>query len=1087
MENAPSKLAGPANLQALSQQTGSLIPGTIYGRLAAALLAPVLAALAAHDFAPLVALFSQLGGIGGNLLANQVERWSGLTEQELAVDLTAKAASDATWRKTLDQLLRDADAPGVVAAGLGATEREWFFTVLEQEVAQLGSSLTVRPDAASRAGAPSGAVSVSGDVRESVINIGGAVTQHFYMQGEPVADPAPLRTAYLNRLFSHVNTLSLAGVDPKTASDEAEARLHLSAVYTALLTTALESGDPPAQSQVSNLPERHLSAVAQLNRQRRLVLLGDPGSGKSTFVNFVALCLAGEALGHRHVNLTLLTAPLPDDVTSDPTDEPPLQPWVHGPLLPVRIVLRDFAARGLPGDGTPATANHLWRFVAGELESAALGEYTPHLHKELMNQGGLILLDGLDEVPDAENQRTQIKQAIEDFANTFLRCRILVTSRTYAYQHQEWRLNSFAAAVLAPFTPAQTATFVDRWYAHIGEIRHLQPADAQGRAALLKHAIFSSDRLRALTERPLLLTLTASLHAWRGGSLPDRREELYADAVDLLLDWWESQRIARDAHGHTVLAQPSLTEWLRVDRGRVRALLNEVAFEAHATQPTLVGTADIAESTLVTRLLYINENEDVKPRLLVAYLSQRAGLLLPRGVKNYTFPHRTFQEYLAACYLTDVDYPDLIAELTRQEPNRWREVTLLAGAKAARGTVSAIWQLVDALCFREPDDPDYSAADVWGAHLAGQALLEAANLSQISARHRPKVERVARSLAHALTSRVLPPTERAQAGRTLAQLGDPRREVLSIDAMPFCLVPAGVFAQGDRGERFDLPYSYWVARFPVTNAQFRLFMAAGGYQEERFWPEAARVDFWSVRGFRGRYDSRPRSEPRPLGEPFSLPNHPVVGVSWYEALAFARWLADYLHQRSLLPAGWTVRLPSNPEWEKAARGGEAIVVQPIILSLDAIAARLDEQPALMPNPLPERIYPWGDTAEPECANFERTEIGATNSVGCFAQGVSPYGAEEMSGTVWEWTRSLERIQPTGAATGTGAEDENLAAHPEVPRVLRGGAYQYYEYFVRCAERYGSPPDDWNKLYGFRLVLTPAFRNEDDWPGAKIGV
>jgi formylglycine-generating enzyme required for sulfatase activity len=1072
MDKPSSQLTVPVNLQALSQQIGSLIPGTLYGRLAAALLSPVLTALATHDFAPLVSLFSQLGGVGGNLIANQVESWQGLSEPELAIDLTAKVAGDPLWRTTLDQLLQQAGAIEAVASGLAGAERERFFSLLEREVAQLGSSLTVRPIAEDRADRAAGAVTVSGDVRESVINIGGAVTQHFYAQEKPSPDPATLRTAYLNRLFSHANTLSLAGVDPKTASDEAEARLNLGAVYTALLTTAAETTELSAQNQVSDAHERQLSAVAQLNGQRRLVLLGDPGSGKSTFVNFVALCLAGEALGHTQVNLGLLTAPLPDDLAvDDVTFEPPPQPWVHGPLLPVRIVLRDFAARGLSGDGTPATANHLWRFVSGELEAAALGEYAPHLHKELMNQGGLILLDGLDEVPDAENQRTQIKQVIEDFADTFLRCRILVTSRTYAYQHQEWRLNTFTAAVLAPFTPAQIATFVDRWYAHIGELRHLQPDDAQGRAELLKQAIFSSDRLRALTERPLLLTLTASLHAWRGGSLPDRREELYADAVDLLLDWWESQRITRDVHGHTVLAQPSLTEWLRIDRSKVRALLNEVAFEAHATQPTLVGPADIAESTLVTRLLYINENEDVKPRLLVAYLSQRAGLLLPRGVKNYTFPHRTFQEYLAACYLTDVDYPDLIAELTRQDANRWREVTLLAGAKAARGTSSALWQLVDALCFREPGDPAFAVADEWGAHLAGQTLIEAANLNQISPRHRPKVERVARTLSQVLTGSALPPTERAQAGRTLARLGDVRSEVFHIDDMVFCLVPAGAFAQGDRGERVELPYSFWIGRFPVTNAQFRLFVAAGGYHEERFWPEAARADFWSGRGFQGRYDSRPRNEPRVLEEPFSLANHPAVGISWYEALAFARWLAEYLHGRSLLPSGWMVRLPSEQEWEKAARGGERVAAQPVLAALNTIATQLDEQPTLLPNPLPARIYPWGEMADPECANFERTEIGATNSVGCFAQGAAPCGAEELSGNVWEWTRSVDRTQPAEEAT-RDTTARHLAAHPEVPRILRGGAYQYYEYFIRCAERYSSPPDDWSKLYGFRLVLTP---------------
>jgi formylglycine-generating enzyme required for sulfatase activity len=1069
MDNSSWKLTVQANLQALADGSTTLIPGTLYGRLAAAVLRPVITALAAHDFSPLVSLFGLVGGVGGNLIANQVEGWKTLTDQELAIELTTKVATDATWREVIDKLLHEFTAPSVVAAHLTPADRDWFLGVLQQETKQLGSNLVASGDATIAD------VRVGGDVRDSVINVGGSVTQNFFTQAEPTVDPATLRTAYLNRLLNQANTLSLAGVDPKAASDEAEARLNLGAVYTALLTTTSEADEAAQQGRPEQHAERQLSAVTMLNRHRRLVLLGDPGSGKSTFVNFVALCLAGEALHHPQANLALLTAPLPDDLaaTDELDEEAPPQPWVHGPLLPVRIVLRDFAARGLPEEETPATANHLWRFIVAELEAAALGDFAPHLHKELMNQGGLILFDGLDEVPDAESQRTQIKHAIEDFADTFVHCRMLVTSRTYAYQHQEWRLTSFVAAILAPFTKGQVCTFIDRWYAHIGEIRHLHPDDAQGRAELLKHAINSSDRLRALAERPLLLTLTASLHAWRGGSLPDRREELYADAVELLLDWWESQRVARDAQGHTVLTQPSLSEWLRVDRGKMRSLLNEVAFEVHASQPTLVGTADIPESMLVTRLLYINENEDVKPRLLVAYLSQRAGLLLPRGVKNYTFPHRTFQEYLAACYLTDVDYPDQIAELSRQDPNRWREVTLLAGSKAARGTSSAIWALVDALCFREPSDPSYVAADLWGAHLAGQVLVEAANLSQISARHLPKVERVARSLAHALRSQVLPPTERALAGRSLARLGDPRVEAMTVEEMEFCYVPPGPFAMGDQAEPYLVEYAYWIGRFPVTNAQYARFVEADGYSEPRYWPEAARADFWQPKGFQGRYDSRPRKEPRKLDEPFALPNHPVVGISWYEALAYTRWLTDYLYGQGALSPAWKVELPNEHEWEKAARGGFQIPVQPVISNLGQLADIPDQPLAQIENPLPARVYPWGDLASPDYANFENTEIGATNVVGCFPLGAAPSGAEEMSGGIWEWTRSLERPLPYPSAPQGVADRENPGAHPEIPRILRGGAYQYYEYFVRCAERSGSAPDDWNKLYGFRLVLTPA--------------
>ncbi len=272
-----------------------------------------------------------------------------------------------------------------------------------------------------------------------------------------------------------------------------------------------------------------------------------------------------------------------------------------------------------------------------------------------------------------------------------------------------------------------------------------------GQAALLKSAIEGNERLAELATRPLLLTLMASLHAWRGGSLPEKREALYADAVDLLLEQWEGRKVVRDPEGKPVVQQQSLAEWLKVDRAVVRGELERLAFEAHRDQEQLQGTADMAEGRLVAALMRAARNPDVNPTQLEVYLRDRAGLLSARGEGVHTFPHRTFQEYLAACYLTDHDFPEQVADLVRSDPQRWREVALLAGAKASGGTSAAAWLLADALCYRPPVGIDCHAVseeDCWGALLAAQVLIENGfgDAACASDRHRDEHEQVRRWL-----------------------------------------------------------------------------------------------------------------------------------------------------------------------------------------------------------------------------------------------------------------------------------------------------------------------------------------------------
>jgi len=894
-----------------------------------------------------------------------------------------------------------------------------------------------------------------------------------YINGKP-ADEAKLRQAYLHRVMKLAGNLPLGGVDRKAAGD-CETRLDLGAVYTALLIRSADTEKFASSDREMHRKESPVSVLSMLDRHKYLVLLGDPGSGKSTFVNFAALCLAGENLADEHLNLKLLTAPLPrDEKDKDDEEKEKSQPWHHGSLLPVIVILRDFVARGLPEKGEKAGAGHLLNFVLGELEKPGLADYAPFLKQEMQGKNVLMLLDGLDEVPEAGTRREQIRQSIEDFVSTFSECRVLVTSRTYAYQKQNWRLSGFAEAQIAPFSAGQIRQFIERWYAHMAQLRGMNAEDAKGRAELLKQVIFASDRLSGLAERPLLLTLMASLHAWRGGSLPEKREELYADTVDLLLDWWESPKIVRDSQGNATLLQPSLAEWLNTDREQIRNMLNELAYHAHRSQPQLTGTADISGRDLLAGLMKIRNNPDVKPARLIEYLSERAGLLLPRGEDVYTFPHRTFQEYLAACFLTDEDYPDLLAELAKKEPNRWREAVLLAGAKAAGGSASAVWTLAEELCLSEPQEEISDFGEIWGALLAGQLLGESADMKRAGKRNQPKLERIQQWQIRIMRGRELPPVERALAGRTLAVLGDPRPEVLTLEAMQFCRVPAGNFLMGDGEEQHEntcLHYDFWLGRFPVTNAQYSFFVKDGGYGKEKFWAEAVKEGFWKQGKFKGRWDNDFRDRPYELGIPYGYPNHPVVGITWYEALAFVRWLTE--KWKEMLPEKWAVRLPSEAEWEKAARGGLKIPEKPLSVSVKDFRTFISQNADsdLPKKPNSERIYPWGNEEDIHCANVKESGIESTSAVGAFAFGKSPYGCEDMSGNVWEWTRSLNGEYPYDP--NDGRENPEKVTADSWIRVRGGSYYIEFKYkYARCGFRDWLDPNDWSGHFGFRMLLSP---------------
>jgi formylglycine-generating enzyme required for sulfatase activity len=872
-----------------------------------------------------------------------------------------------------------------------------------------------------------------------------------------VDEARELETAYLERLRRDAGALEW--LDAIGYRDRDTPAITLGSVYTALMTTR---PDPEAERTGTGDGERRQPALAVLNREPHLVLTGDPGGGKSAFVNFLALCLAGELLGVAPGRETL-TEPLPNE------EEP--QPWDCGALLPVRVVLRDFAASAqFPPQGRRGDAGHLVAFLAADLETRGLGGYRPLLEQRLRRHGTLVLLDGMDEVPEAGARRERLVQCIRAFADSFPRTRLLVTCRPYAYQRPEWRIPGFVEAGLAEFGRGQIERFVERWYAARPEFG---PERRQQRADKLKREVLGREALRALAGRPLLLTLTAYLHA-TGHELPERRAALYEELLKLLIDKWERARFrAEDADTARSLEQYSLAEFLRVDRKQLQRVLERLAFEAHAAQAGVQGTADIPARNLTHELVCLAGEAGAGRSPLDAlavshYLRDRVGILHQRGGEDdreavYAFPHRSFQEFLAAAYLGREErglfegfadsgceeWPALAAWLGRRDPDRWREVVLLAGGCYAGTDARSVWDLVDAL-HPEAASADPTPEAAWGLRLAGEILAESLPRARLKPAHQRIHDRIRDGLPGLMAGDALPARERVTTAPHLAVIGDPRPEITTLDAMAFCRVPPGPFFLGATdADAFDdekqgagahhLDYGYWLARYPITVAQFREYLAAS--------------------------DREPQ-EPGSLDGP---DNAPVVWVSWHEAVAMAEWLAQRWRGEGWLPEGWRVDLPSEPEWEKAAKGGEEIPADPLVRPIEELAELLDAEHPLVANPEPRRPYPWGEEPNPERMNFNMN-IGRVAPLGCYPSGRSPYGCEELAGNVWEWTRSRYAAYPYPEDPVGRAERE--APGPAAGRVLRGGAFYFDPRFARCSDRLDAVPVLRLNHVGFRLVLAP---------------
>lgn len=710
------------------------------------------------------------------------------------------------------------------------------------------------------------------------------------------------------------------------------------------------------------------------------------------------------------------------------------------------------------------------------------GFYEP-LEQILKKEGGVIFFDGLDEVLHQENdpRRTRIKEAIRVFAEPLDNCRVIVTSRECAYnKSEEWRLpaDKYPAVMLDGFNLDQVQAFTELWYGFIGPRKGWSEDKQRKDADDLYQAVKTQSHLRELAEYPLLLTLMAQVHG-AIGYLPESRADLYDRAVNLLLAHWDN-RIIRETDG-AVNVQKGLIMRLGVRIETLRAALERVAFAAHETQERNENRsdrcADILWQDLMAELRKELKSED-KAKTVIEYIHERAGLLHAlEEFKTYAFPHRTFQEFLAAVHIMKKsDFHTMLRDRVRRDMVWWREVFLL-GAGHYRKAPMYVSTMVSALVPKGLAEqtaavPSEKAPIV---QLCAQALAETDFVRHVETEREDEAgvysatyERIQNWLVSSLVSdETLDAKTRVESGRLLGRIGDPREVVTTLAHMEFCLVPDGAFVMGDGKDRHPndcLDYDYWISRYPITNAQFEVFVKADGYLEWRFWKVAEEAGFWNESGFKGKYDDNRRSRPVEYVFPFGLSNHPVVGVTWYEALAFTVWLTEIWRRDGIIDKKRHIRLPSEAEWEKAARGGLEISKPPIVAP--ARGNQWERETTRAANTDPEWKYPWGEEIDKEKANYDKTGIGTTSALGCFPAGASRYSCLEMAGNVWEWTRSADKGYPYQPDDGR----EELKGIK--PRVLRGGAFGLTDGDMRCASRNWYGPYDRARHDGFRVLYAP---------------